>query len=138
MALTFFLNIFFLKKKKTNFSMFIFISFRLKLNSKNRQSFSVALSLAVATNTISPTRWTAGTLLEKIKREQKSPENHAEGGAAGLGPHFCRGVARSQASPRPSCVSWRAAHTLVPASPVYLTMYLPQENLGPLSPPTPL
>lgn len=53
--------------------MFIFISFRLKLNSKNRQSFSVALSLAVATNTMSPTRRTAGTMLEKSKENRNLP-----------------------------------------------------------------
>ena len=56
MELIFFSYMIFLKrgKKTPNLSMFIFISFRLRLNSKNRQSFSVALSLAVATNKLCP------------------------------------------------------------------------------------
>lgn len=98
--------------------MFIFISFRLKLDSKNRQSFSVGLSLAVATNTMPPTRRTARTTLEKSSENRSLLRITMRTVAAVLNVHNRhKGTARSPASPAALCVSGGVAHTLAFALP---------------------
>lgn len=88
--------------------MFIFISFRLKPHSKNRQSFSVALSLAVATNTKSPHRELQAHHLKRAIRTEISWDSVTVVAAA-CGTAVPKGMPRSQDSPKCPWASLRAS-----------------------------
>lgn len=131
-----FFYIFFFKKKKL--SMFIFISFRLKLNSKNRPSFSVGLSLAVATNTMPPTRRTARKTLEKSDENRSLLRITTRTVSAVPNVHnHHKGTARSPVSPTALCVSTGVAHTLAFALP-FARVCASRKITGALIPSTPL
>lgn len=99
--------------------MFIFISFRLKPHSKNRQSFSVALSLAVATNTKSPHRELQAHHLKRAIRTEISWDSETAVAAA-CGAAVPKGMPGSQDSPRCPWASVRLAP--VRANPIQLAV----------------
>lgn len=110
--------------------MFIFISFRLKLNSKNRQPFSVALSLAVATNTLSPTHWTKRRHLKRAMRTKVSWESRWGQWLQFLVPTVSRRAWPGARPPLGSlCVCLGVPHSGI-CFPVFLSMCFPQETRG--------